>query len=177
MDRDLWADFFNKCVKTHAAKKFRKFKKKQEEAAASTAPNTVVTPKTVVTSKTVTTRPFAVTTQAKKMNTQVATTGAAPRKQVRFSPKSQATPTGTGMQTRSKTAAKNPVTKVQSTSTSRPVKKTLVANEISDVEEVVEMTEEEVNVLEVMEESGVFDETDGETEGEELGDSDLEDEE
>ena len=39
------------------------------------------------------------------------------------------------------------------------------------------MTEEEANVLEIMEESGVFDETDGETEGEELGDSDLEDEE
>ena len=56
VDRDLWADFFNKSVKTHAAKEFRKFKKKQGEVAASTAPNTVVAPKTV------TTRPIAVTT-------------------------------------------------------------------------------------------------------------------
>ena len=108
------------------------------------------------------------------MNTPVVTIGAAARKQVRFSPRNQATPTGTGMQTRSKTAAKTPVTKVSPTP--KPVKKTLVANEISNVEEVAEMTEEEENVLEMMEESGVFDETDGETEGEDLGDSEIEDE-
>ena len=78
VDRDLWADFFNKCVKTHAAKKFRKFKKKQEEAAASTTPNAVVTPNTVVAPKTVTTRPMAVTTQTKKVNTPVTTMGTVP---------------------------------------------------------------------------------------------------
>ena len=42
VDRDLWADFFNKCVKAQAVKKFRRYRKKFQEAVttaqATTAP-------------------------------------------------------------------------------------------------------------------------------------------
>ena len=35
VDRDLWADFFNKCVKAQAVKKFRKYRKKFQEAVTT----------------------------------------------------------------------------------------------------------------------------------------------
>ena len=36
IDRDLWADFFNKCVKAQAVKKFRRYRKKFQEAVTCT---------------------------------------------------------------------------------------------------------------------------------------------
>ena len=35
VDRDLWADFFNKCVKAQAAKKFRRYQKKFQQAVTT----------------------------------------------------------------------------------------------------------------------------------------------
>ena len=35
IDRDLWADFFNKCVKAQAAKKFRRYQKKFQQAVTT----------------------------------------------------------------------------------------------------------------------------------------------
>ena len=35
VDRDLWADFFNKCVKAQAVKKFRRYRKKFQEAVTT----------------------------------------------------------------------------------------------------------------------------------------------
>ena len=35
VDRDLWADFFNKCVKAQAVKKFRRYRKKYQEAVTT----------------------------------------------------------------------------------------------------------------------------------------------
>ena len=32
VDKDLWSDFFNKCVKAQTAKKFRRYRKKFQEA-------------------------------------------------------------------------------------------------------------------------------------------------
>ena len=49
VDRDLWADFFNKCVKAQAAKKFRKYRKNFQEAV-TTAPGTTAPVGTVVAS-------------------------------------------------------------------------------------------------------------------------------
>ena len=49
VDRDLWADFFNKCVKAQAVKKFRKYRKKFQEAV-TTAQGTITPVGTVATS-------------------------------------------------------------------------------------------------------------------------------
>ena len=49
VDRDLWADFFNKCVKAQAVKKFRRYRKKFQEAV-TTAQGTTVPVGTVVAS-------------------------------------------------------------------------------------------------------------------------------
>ena len=49
VDRDLWADFFNKCVKAQAVKKFRRYRKKFQEAV-TTAQGTTAPVGTVVAS-------------------------------------------------------------------------------------------------------------------------------
>ena len=49
VDRDLWADFFNKCVKAQAVKKFRRYRKKFQEAV-TTAQGTTAPVGTIVTS-------------------------------------------------------------------------------------------------------------------------------
>ena len=49
VDRDLWADFFNKCVKAQAVKKFRQYRKKFQEAV-TTAQGTMAPVGTVVAS-------------------------------------------------------------------------------------------------------------------------------
>ena len=65
VDRDLWADFFNKCVKAQAAKKFRKYRKKFQEAVTTaqgtTAPvgTVVASPGTMTTGTRTTTKKVA----------------------------------------------------------------------------------------------------------------------
>ena len=49
VDRDLWADFFNKCVKAQAVKKFKRYRKKFQEAV-TTAQGTTAPVGTVVAS-------------------------------------------------------------------------------------------------------------------------------
>ena len=41
VDRDLWAEFFNKCVKAQAVKKFRRYRKKFQEAVTTAQGTTV----------------------------------------------------------------------------------------------------------------------------------------
>ena len=44
VDKELWSDFFNKCVKAQTAKKFRRYRKKFQEAVTAAQSNATSTP-------------------------------------------------------------------------------------------------------------------------------------
>ena len=145
VDRDAWSAFFNKCVKANAAKKFRKFQKKFEKALTSAQ----------------TTR----TTTTSAVNTTAAptTTVSPPKKHVQFMP--IPAKTATGHTPKPKMDPNKPTNMGQPMPRRSPRNKTSV-NEI-DIENMLPptLTEDEEEVLQALEESGVLDSEEAETEG------------
>ena len=144
VDRDAWSAFFNKCVKANAAKKFRKFQKKFEKALTSAQ----------------TTRP----TTTSVVNTTAAptTTVTPPKKHVQFLP--IPAKTVTGPTSKPKMDPNKPTNMGQPMPRRSPWNKTSV-NEI-DIENMLppSLTEDEEEVLQALEESGVLDSEEAETE-------------
>ena len=158
VDKDLWAEFFNKCIKAQTAKKFHRFRKKFQEAVTAAQTTTAVA-----------------ATQAVLAST---TTGAKVPKRVTF-----AKPAET--ETKLKTPDSGPLTSpsggiTQPTPKKKPVK---VKKEIDEVDsspsiQMPKLTEEEETILATLENSGYFQpsETEGETEPETLEPSESESE-
>ena len=148
VDKELWVEFFNKCVKAQTAKKFHRYRKKLQEAV-TTAQTTAV----------------AATAQAAPATIMV---GAKAPKRVTF-----AKPAET--ESKSKIPDPGPSSSpsggiTQPTPRKKPVK---IKKEVDEVDsspniQVPKLTEEEETILATLENSGYFQpsETEGETEAE-----------
>ena len=163
VDKELWSDFFNKCVKAQTVKKFRRYRKKFQEA--------VTTAQTSATS--------APPQTQMKATTPVAPPSQKIPKKVTFAPQntSEAKATQQG-DLKVKVPLVIPAAIAHPTPKTRTTK---VKKEINEVDkqspmELPALTQEEQNILEDLEKTGYFQpsDTDGETEPEESENSESE---
>ena len=163
VDKELWSDFFNKCVKAQTAKKFRRYQKKFQEAVTAAQTGTTAT------------TPQAQMKAAMPMTTS---TQKVPKK-VTFAP--QAPPEGKTTQ-QGDVKVKVPLAIPAAIAHPTPkTKTTKVKREVNEIDkqspiEPPMLMQEEQNILQDLGKARYFQpsDTEGETEPEESGNSDSE---
>ena len=159
VDKELWSDFFNKCVKAQTAKKFRRYRKKfQEAVTAAQTSATSILPQTQM-----------------KMTTPVVPPSQKTPKKVTFAP--QNTPEAKTTQ-QGNLKVKVPLVIPAAIAHPTPKTKTTKVKEINEIDkqspmEPPALTQEEQSILQDLEKAGYFQpsDTEGETEPEELENS------